>query len=208
MESAKSKASSEDLVLSPFMPRPKAKQVVEEDDEKKKRKKRFFWIFFMVSFVTVAFGAIGVGLYLRYQETVVYMISLTIDPMVIDARGETHVGGGAYSFNDTESAEHYLTDLEVMLSYNQYFVYKCTITNKSSNNLDMSFEVSSDQKENCLLSYTIDEQPEAPYDQKVENISIQSYQKIVLYVFIKIDDMDQNAYIKGQLSINISEVGG
>ena len=207
MESVKSKSASKDLVLTPFMPSPKIAET-EEETTKKKKKRRFFWIFFVTAFVAVSFSVVGVGLYMRYREESFYMVNITIDPMVVDERGETHVSGGNFSCSDTDSAEHYLINLEVLLSYNQYFVYKCKIENRSTSDLDFSFEISTEQQTNSLISYKIDDGAETTYTQMVENLSIEKYHATYLYVFIKIDDMDLSAYIKGNFSIYVSEAGG
>ena len=206
MEPSKSNNAGNNVELMPFMDSIKiAKPEVEP--KKKRKKKRFFWMFFVTAFVAVSISAVSVGLYLKYKDQSNYMVSITIDPMVVDQRGETHVGGGKVSYNDTDSAEHYLVNLEVLLSYNQYFVYVCKIENKSSSDLDMSFQVAIEEKTNSLISYKIDNGSETSYTQAVENISIAKGNSIKLYLLIKIEDMDLNAYAKGNFSINISEAG-
>jgi len=206
-EATKKVSHKKNVADTPFMPQPKAK-VDTEEAKKKKKKRRFFWIFFMVGVVVVSFAAVGAGLYMKYSEKDVFLISITVDPMVVDSRGETHVSGGkTITFEDVNSAQHSLDNLEVMLSYNQYFVYKCSISNRSNKNVSLSFEVSTTQKDNCSLSYLIGGGAELPYTEKVEDVQIAPGQTLSLCVLIRIDDMDYNSYIKGTFSIYVNEAG-
>ncbi|MBQ7453352.1 MAG: hypothetical protein IJS68_03750 [Clostridia bacterium] len=199
-----SEITNNGLTLTPFMPY--SEPAAEEEEKKKKKKRRFFWIFFIAGFFVISFSAVAVGIYLKYEGEASFLVAITIDPIVVDSRGETHVNGGSvFSFNDTESSEHYLTDLEVMLSYKQYFIYKCTIENKNTEKLDMSFKVECTQITNGQISYQIDDGPETPYTEMVENVSIEPNKTRVVWLIFRIADMDYSSYIKGQLTLYINE---
>ena len=176
---------------------------------KQNRGGRYKWVYVVVLIFVVLSISVLVGVLLRHKAESSAKVKIVIDPVVVSEQGDTHVNGGQLiNFNKINETEKYVANIDVVLSYNQYFVYNCKVTNSSKKKLYYSFEFESTVCQNATVTYKIDSQGEEAYAEALENLEIEDGQIVMLKIYFKVTDPDYNATIKGAYNFSISEKAG
>lgn len=172
--------------------------------KKVQRKNKTVWIYFVVLASIVLIIAITMGVFLGVKSKPSSKVSITVDPIVVSSEGETHVDGGQLLRYNDNKVEKYTANIDIGLSYGQYFIYDCKIQNDSDSELCYSFELNNEVCENAVITYSIDDQAEVGYFEPVENCYLNTKQTVVLKIYFRVIDENENALVRGKYEFNIS----
>ena len=131
---------------------------------------------------------------------------ITIDPIVVSPQGENHINSAQiYTLASRFDSKEYTSNIEVGLTHNQYFVYKCTFSNNCDKYFNAQLSVNTQMLQNTLISYSIEDGAETAYIDKLDDIIISPNGKLLVYIYVRIDNPDDNAYVLGTMTISIAQ---
>lgn len=181
------------------------------EEKKKKKKKRFFILLFSIIGFFVLCG-VALALILSSQTPLkksnITNLNVTIDPIVVTSQGENHINGAQkFSFGENEEKNKECSaHIEVLLNYQQYIYYSYGFENNGTTNVKIKLDVSLDKIENASLSYSVnDGEVKGDINQNITELTIKPEEKTNIKVFMKIDNINEDAIIKGTFHLFLSE---
>ena len=178
-----------------------------ETTKKKKKKKLILILFFTFLSVIVATGGV-MGVVFGLKKPNVNLLSVTIDPIIVNNISETHINGAEkFTLDLTNGSTNFTKDLNVQLSNEEYFKYSIEIENDKIDNIYYIIRLSNIENNGFAITYkTGDEELGFPTEREVKGeIAIGQKQKIE--ILFKMSDSElESGTVAGKLTFTASMV--
>ena len=178
-----------------------------ETTKKKKKKKLILILFFTFLSVIVATGVV-LGVIFGLKKPNVNLLSVTIDPIIVNNISETHIGGAEkFTLDLTNGSKDFTKDLNVQLSGEEYFKYSIEIENDKIDKIYYIISLSNIENTGFAITYKIgNEELSFPITGEVQGeIAIGKKQKIE--ILFKMSDSELgNGRVAGKLTFSASMV--
>ena len=175
--------------------------------KKKKKKKLILILFFTFLSVIVATGGV-MGVVFGLKKPNVNLLSVTIDPIIVNNISETHINGAEkFTLDLTNGSTFFTKDLNVQLSDEEYFKYSIEIENNKIDNIYYVISLSNIENNGFAITYkTGDEELAFPAESEVRGeIAIGQKQKIE--ILFKMSDSElESGRVAGKLTFTASMV--
>ena len=175
--------------------------------KKKKKKKLILILFFTFLSVIVATGGV-LGVVFGLKKPNANLLSVTIDPIIVNNISETHINGAEkFTLDLTNGSTYFTKVLNVQLSDEEYFKYSIEIENDKIDNIYYVIRLSNIENNGFAITYkTGDEELDFPAENEVKGeIAIGQKQKIEI-LFKMSDGELESGRIAGKLTFTASMV--
>lgn len=168
-----------------------------------KRQKRIIKIIILIIIILLLI-AVAFSLFLpKKKGTLATALDITINPILMTNSGveEYLTGGGSFHFAEDSDADEYMTPLNLEIWSNSYVKYVYTLKNVGDVEIGYSISIEDLNNENYLITYSIQESDERPFEDIVTTIKPNEEQTISIY--IRISDTYSDAVVSGILNLNV-----
>ncbi len=178
-----------------------------EQEEKKKKKKLILIIFFIFFSCAAVIGVI-VGVVLGTKKPASNLLSVTIDPIIVNNASETHIEGAEkFTLDLTNGSKDFTKDLNVQLSGEEYFKYSIEIENDETDKIYFFISLSNLENNGFAITYKIGgEELAFPAEGEVKG-EIAKGQKQKIEILFKMSDSElESGKVAGKLTFSASMV--
>ena len=173
---------------------------------KKKKKKKLILILFFTFLSFIVAAGVVLGVVFGVKKPNVNLLSVTIDPIVVNNASQTHIGGAEkFTLDLTNGSKDFTKDLNVQLSGEEYFKYSIEIENNKIDNIYYVISLSNIENNGFAITYkTGDEELAFPAESEVRGeIAIGQKQKIE--ILFKMSDSElESGTVAGKLTFSAS----